>query len=101
SIKERTNEIGVRRAVGARQKDILIQFLLEASILSIFGGLIGIFIGSVGSVIVGKTTQWSTGVSLESIILAFGFAVSVGLFFGVYPARKASVLNPIEALRNE
>lgn len=101
SIKERTNEIGVRRAVGARQKDILIQFLLEASALSIFGGLIGIFIGLVGSVIVGQATQWSTRVSPESIILAFGFSISVGLFFGVCPARKASLLDPIEALRNE
>ncbi len=101
TIKERTNEIGLRMSVGARPKDILVQFLSEASILGLSGGFFGMVIGIIGTIIVGITTEWHTVVSLQSIFLSIGFSLSVGLFFGVYPARKAALLDPIEALRAE
>ena len=101
TIKERTNEIGLRMAVGARPKDILVQFLSEASILGLGGGFLGMVIGVIGTIIVAITTEWHTVISLQSIILSIGFSLSVGLFFGVYPARKASLLDPINALRAE
>ena len=100
-IRERTGEIGLRMALGARKKDVLIQFLLESLILSIGGGFLGIVLGIGGSVILGFFTSWSTSVSILSIVIAFVFSFIVGLFFGVYPARRASLLDPIEALRSE
>jgi len=101
SIRERTNEIGLRMAVGARRKDILTQFLLEASILSVEGGIIGILLGIGGSLIIGYFTMWSTSISTPSMAIAFIFSFIIGIFFGVYPARKASMLDPIDALRSE
>ncbi|MFZ5517460.1 MAG: ABC transporter permease [Candidatus Zhuqueibacterota bacterium] len=101
AIRERTNEIGLRMAVGASRKDILIQFVIESAILSIGGGVIGIFIGVVVSFIISFGTEWAASVSLASIVYSFGFSMLVGLFFGVYPARKASLLDPIHALRSE
>ncbi len=101
SIKERTNEIGLRMAVGARPRDILLQFLSEASILGLFGGLTGVIIGVAGSIIIGFSTEWETAISISSIFVSIGFSLSIGLFFGVYPARNASLLDPIEALRSE
>lgn len=101
SIRERTNEIGLRMAVGASRKDILAQFLLEAATLGIGGGAAGILIGVAGSVLIGTATRWPTSISLPSVALSFGFSLAVGLFFGVYPARKASLLDPIVALRSE
>ena len=101
AIRERTNEIGLRMAVGASKNDILIQFVIESAILSIGGGVIGIFIGVIGSLIISFGTEWAASVSLTSIIYSFGFSMLVGLFFGVYPARKASLLDPINALRSE
>jgi len=101
SIKERTNEIGLRMAVGAKRKDVLTQFLIESAILSIEGGVIGIFLGISSSVIIGMFTKWPTSVSGVSIAIAVGFSLLIGTFFGVYPARKASKLDPIEALRSE
>jgi len=88
-------------SVGAREKDILFQFLTEAIVLSLFGGLLGIGMGVVGSTLISKLAEWQTLVSLWSIIVAFLFSAMVGVFFGFYPARKASKLDPIEALRYE
>ncbi len=101
SVGERTKEIGIRMAVGATQKDILIQFLIEAITLSLFGGFIGIITGGLISGVTSYITGWQTQMSLNSVLLAFIFSVLVGVFFGIYPARKASKLNPIEALRYE
>ncbi len=101
SVSERTREIGIRMAVGARASDIRIQFLLEALLLSIAGGVIGILLGISASKIITGFLGWATMVSPGSVVLAFGFSVFVGIFFGYYPAWKASLLNPIEALRYE
>ena len=101
AVKERTNEIGLRRAVGARSKDILLQFLLEALLLGLAGGLLGTFIGVVAALVIGVITTLTTVIPLNTMVLALIFSLSVGLFFGVYPARKASFLDPIEALRHE
>jgi len=101
SVTERTREIGVRLAVGARSGDILLQFLTEAVTLSIIGGLLGIAIGLLTSEIVSKKLEWPTLVSSSSIILAFAFSGAIGIFFGFYPARKAAQLDPIDALRYE
>ena len=100
-VRERTNEIGVRRAVGARRKDILLQFMMEATTLSIGGGIVGIILGLAGSMIIRYATKWPVSLSAMPIIISFGFSFVVGFFFGVYPARKASHLDPIEALRAE
>jgi putative ABC transport system permease protein len=101
SVTERTREIGLRRAVGARRRDILSQFLIEAVFVSLAGGLIGIGVGIVGSYAIGYVFQWSVLVSWSAVVPAFLFAAAVGVFFGYYPARKASRLRPIEALRYE
>jgi putative ABC transport system permease protein len=101
SVTERTREIGIRMAVGARTWDIRTQFLIEALTLSLMGGAIGIVLGSAGGAVINKTSGWPVAVSSLSVILAFGFSAAVGIFFGFYPAWKASRLNPIEALRYE
>ncbi len=101
SVTERTREIGIRMAVGAKGRDILFQFLIESLVLSLIGGTLGIGIGVAGTLILSTFTQWPTLFSIKAILLAFLFAGSVGVFFGFYPARKASLLNPIEALRYE
>ncbi|MCX8117447.1 MAG: ABC transporter permease [Desulfobacterota bacterium] len=101
SVTERTREIGIRMAVGARGKDILLQFLIESLVLSLVGGVLGIGVGIAGTFILSHFTQWPILFSVEAIGLAFLFSGSVGVFFGFYPARKASRLNPIEALRYE
>lgn len=101
SVTERTPEIGLRMAVGARSRDILTQFLVEAVILSLTGGLIGIGFGLASSWAIAYLAAWRTLIQPEAILLAFGFAGAVGIFFGFYPARKASRLDPIEALRYE
>jgi putative ABC transport system permease protein len=101
SVTERTREIGLRRAVGARRGDILSQFLVEAVFVSLAGGLIGVVLGVAGSFAIGYFFGWSTLISLTAILPAFVFAAAVGIFFGYYPARKASRLKPIEALRYE
>ncbi len=101
SVTERTREIGIRSAIGARARDILNQFLIEALTLSAAGGVIGILFGLLGSFAVAHFAHWTTVVSPMSILMAFGFAAAVGIFFGYYPARKASQLDPIQALRYE
>ncbi|HWE52023.1 MAG TPA: ABC transporter permease [Bryobacteraceae bacterium] len=101
SVSERTREIGLRQAVGARTRDILSQFLVEAVTLSIVGGVIGIAAGISASVLISHFAQWSTEVSAGSILVAFLFSALVGIFFGFYPARKAAYMDPIEALHYE
>ncbi len=101
SVTERTREIGIRLAVGAAEKDILFQFLLEAALLSLVGGVIGVALGILTSQIVSSVAKWPTLVSPASIVLSLCFSGLVGIFFGFYPARKASRLDPIEALRYE
>lgn len=102
SVTERTREIGLRKAVGARRADILSQFLIEAITLSLLGGLIGILIGAVGSQAVASFQRdLPVAVTPDSVLLATGFSAAIGLFFGMYPAVRASALNPIEALRYE
>ncbi len=101
SVRERTREIGVRRAVGARRRDILLQFILEATSLSLAGGLIGSVVGISGGGILGRLTGWPTTISPEAILMAFGVSAAIGIFFGAYPARRAARLDPIVALRAE
>ena len=101
SVTERTREIGIRMAVGAKRRDILTQFLLEAVVLSTLGGLWGVVLGVIGSQLVSALAAWPTIVPLEAILLAVVFSGAVGVFFGFYPARKAAYLDPIEALRYE
>ena len=101
SVTERTREIGLRMAVGARGRDILKQFLVEATALSLLGGLIGVFLGIAAAIAVGNFAGWRTELSVNSVVLAVGFAGAIGIFFGFYPARKAAGLQPIEALRYE
>jgi putative ABC transport system permease protein len=101
SVTERTREIGIRMAVGARGRDILLQFLIEAVALSSTGGLLGILLGVGGARLITLIKEWPTLVSPQSIMIAFAFSAAVGVFFGFYPARKASQLDPIDALRYE
>jgi len=101
SVSERTREIGLRQAVGAKTRDILSQFLIEAVTLSILGGAIGIVLGIAASVLISYFARWSTVISLGSIVVAFLFSALVGVSFGFYPARKAAYMDPIEALRYE
>ncbi len=101
TVLERTREIGIRRAIGARQADIIRQFLTEAVLISIIGGLIGVLFGVTLSQIIAKAAGWSTVVTVTSIAVAFGVSVGIGLLFGIYPAVQAAKLDPIEAIRYE
>ena len=101
SVTERTREIGLRMAIGARGKDVLLQFLVEAVVLSLFGGIIGIGFGFGLAEAAERFLEWPTTIPANAIGMAFGFAAATGVFFGFYPARKAARLDPIEALRFE
>jgi len=101
SVTERTREIGIRMAVGARSRDILLQFLVEAVVLSLAGGVLGVILGVASSRIISAFVHWPTIISFGSILLASFFSVAIGVFFGLYPARRAASLDPIEALRYE
>jgi putative ABC transport system permease protein len=101
SVTERTREIGIRMAVGAKAKDIRLQFIIEALTLSLIGGIMGIIAGAITAVIISITADWPVVVTPFSVFLAFGFSAFIGVFFGFYPAYKASLLNPIDALRYE
>ncbi|MFT0157029.1 ABC transporter permease [Tenacibaculum ascidiaceicola] len=101
SVKERTKEIGLRMAVGGKDSDILMQFLIEAILISVTGGLLGVILGLSATIFVEKFLNWPTSVALYSIIISFAVCAITGIFFGWYPARKASALNPITALRYE
>jgi ABC-type antimicrobial peptide transport system permease subunit len=101
SVTERTREIGLRKAIGANNSDILMQFIIEAVTVCFTGGVCGILLGSAISLSLATFAGWSTRISAPSIFLAFLFSVAIGLVFGLWPARKASLLNPIEALRYE
>jgi len=101
SVTERTREIGLRLAIGARGRDVLWQFLVEAVMLSLIGGAIGIAIGAFGARTIANSFQWPTRVSSNAVVIAFGFSAMIGIFFGYYPALQAARLDPIEALRYE
>jgi putative ABC transport system permease protein len=101
SVTERTREIGLRKAVGATRADVLLQFLVEAMLLSLTGGLVGIAVGAVGASLLTRFMGWATQLSVQAVALAFSFAVAVGVFFGYYPAQRAAGLDPIDALRHE
>jgi putative ABC transport system permease protein len=101
SVTERTREIGIRMAVGARGSDVLTQFLVESVVMSLLGGVVGLAIGFGGAAILGHVMGWSTATPLIAVFVAVGFSAAVGVFFGYYPARKAAALDPIQALRYE
>jgi putative ABC transport system permease protein len=101
SVTERTREIGIRMAIGARPRDVLSQFLIEAVMLSVLGGAVGVLLGIGGGVIFSALSQTSFVLSPIAVLLAFGFAGAVGVVFGYYPARRAASLDPIVALRTE
>jgi len=101
SVTERTREIGIRMAVGARSRDILLQFLVEAVVLSLSGGILGVALGVASSQIISAFVHWPTIISPSSILLATLFSIAIGVFFGLYPARRAASLHPIDALRYE
>jgi putative ABC transport system permease protein len=101
SVTERTREIGIRRAVGARTKDVMQQFLVEAVTLSLCGGAVGIVVGFLAAILIERVLHWPASITIEAVALGFGIAAATGIFFGFYPARRASRLNPIDALRYE
>ena len=101
SVTERTREIGIRKAVGASFSDIMWQFVIEATVLSLAGGLVGIVLGIVSSQAIAHFLKWTTTVTPWSVVLSFVVSIIVGLFFGIYPARQAAQLDPIVALRTE
>lgn len=101
SVTERTREIGIRRAVGARSGEVMLQFLMEAVLLSLGGGLLGILCGFAAARSIGSFVQWSTMISPGAVALSFGISAAIGVIFGYYPAREASRVTPMTSLRHE
>ena len=102
SVTERTREIGLRKAVGAKRSDILVQFLIEAIVISVLGGMVGVILGVVGAQVISPLLGSSTAVvTAQSVVLAVAVSLAIGVFFGFYPANRAAALNPIDALRYE
>jgi putative ABC transport system permease protein len=101
SVTERTREIGVRKALGATRTSILLQFLIEALVLCLVGGVLGVLLGAGVTIGLSRFLQWNTLISPLSVAVAFGFSAVIGLFFGIWPARRAAKLDPIDALRYE
>lgn len=101
TVTERTREIGLRKAIGAKKKDISMQFLAEAVMLTFIGGIVGVLLGWIISIAVSSFTGITTTVSISSVLIAFGVSAAIGIIFGYYPARRAAALNPIQALRYE
>jgi putative ABC transport system permease protein len=101
SVTERTREIGIRKAIGAKRRAIMLQFLIEAVILSMLGGIMGILFGAGGASLLNKFAGMSTQITTSPVIMAFAFSVAIGIIFGVFPAQKAAKLRPIDALRYE
>ena len=101
SVTERTREIGIRKALGARTRSILAQFLFESAIITLLGGIIGIILGALGAMAVCAAMDMQASISVETVIIASLFSSGVGIFFGIYPAKRAAKLSPIEALRHE
>ena len=101
SVTERTREIGIRMAIGARGSDVLTQFLVESVVMGVLGGVIGLAVGFGGAALLGRFTGWTTDDAAGAVLIAVGFSAAVGVFFGYYPARKAAALDPIQALRYE
>jgi putative ABC transport system permease protein len=101
SVSERTREIGIRMAVGARGSDVMAQFLVESVVLCLIGGVVGLVLGAGGAALLGRITGWTISTPTYAVLVAIGFAAAVGIFFGYYPARRAASLDPIEALRHE
>jgi len=101
SVTERTREIGIRKALGAQHRDIMVQFLIEAVTVSLLGGLIGVVVGGLLTAVVGSLVSIPAAMSFDALLMAFGFSITIGIFFGIYPAAKAAKLDPIEALRHE
>jgi putative ABC transport system permease protein len=101
SVRERTREIGIRKAIGAKRRDVLAQFLVEAVVLSVLGGMLGVALGAVASFVIGQVGGWGFVFSLPTVAIALGFSAVIGIVFGVWPARQAAVLDPILALRYE
>ena len=101
SVTERTREIGIRKALGATYRDIMSQFLIESIVIGVLGGIAGIILGCASALAIAKVADIKTIITILPIVIAFSFSVGIGLFFGIYPARKAALLDPIEALRYE
>jgi putative ABC transport system permease protein len=101
SVTERTREIGIRRAIGARCSDILLQFLIESTLLSLLGGVLGVLLGVVASYGINAAFGWSSGIALDAVGWSLAFCLVIGVFFGAYPASRAAQLDPMTALRSD